>query len=163
MDLFLWPVVVLLLVAALFDVATMEIPDWISIALALAFAPAAFAAGMTLGAAALHVGVAAVAFVVVLGLFQVGVMGGGDAKLLTAAALWAGPSGAPALLIGVAIAGGALAAVMLCLRRIAHPHAEGPAFLNRLLDRQTGLPYAVAIAFGVFASLPHFAIAAALH
>jgi Flp pilus assembly protein protease CpaA len=43
---------------------------------------------------------------------------------------------------------------MIVARRSMAPADGRPAFLNRLLDPQRGIPYAVAIAIGAVVSLP---------
>src|SRR5437762_14283086 len=83
----------LVVVAALKDASSYTIPNWISLALALLFAPSALAAG--LGPA--QIGVCALVGVgmLVLGvaMFTAGCLGGGDAKLMAAASLWIGLPG----------------------------------------------------------------------
>lgn len=71
-------------------------------------------------------------------LFGLGIMGGGDVKLVTATALWLGAAHVPRFLLLTALAGGVLAAAFLFRRLIG---ATGAA------SGET-LPYGVAIAFG---------------
>lgn len=139
-------VVGLLIVAALNDIATMTIPNWISIAIAVAFVPAALISGMRIESIAVHLGCGVVLFVAGFFLFNVGALGGGDVKLLSAAAIWTGASALAPFLMSMMIAGGALAVTILVMRRCLTPSPALPAFLNRLVDRQRGIPYAVAIA-----------------
>lgn len=77
--------------------------------------------------------------------YSCGVMGGGDAKLLTVLALWAGPSGLFALILYTSIAGGVLSIFwMLPVRAKLAPvigWAEG-------LRDNKHIPYGVAIAAG---------------
>lgn len=95
-----------------------------------------------LGAAAVGCGLA-VFFAGAL-LFSRGLMGGGDAKLLAAATLWAGPGMTPALLIVTAVLGGVLTLVLLsaaALRAVFTPAATAAIPLSRV-----PVPYGVAIA-----------------
>ena len=59
------------------------------------------------------IGCALAVFLVGAVLFARGWLGGGDVKLLTAATLWAGPAGTPALLVLTGVLGGVLALFLL--------------------------------------------------
>lgn len=54
----------------------------------------------------------------------------------------------------MALAGGVLAAGMLLARRALPAGVARPAFLKRLLDRENGIPFAVAIAIGALVATP---------
>ncbi len=136
----------LLIYAAVHDVATMTIPNWVSILLALAFLPAAAIAGLSMSETGIHLGVGALALVAGAALFYMGVWGGGDAKLIAAAAIWLGASGGLPFLYGVAVVGGALAVVLIVARRLKLKSSMN--WLSRLLSPTEGAPYGVAIAGG---------------
>lgn len=154
--------------AALKDLASFTIPNWISAALAASFAPAALAAGIPIGAIGLSFALALGVLVVAAGLFALGWVGGGDAKLMTAATLWLGHQGASsddlvrALLVnGLApfalytgLAGGALAVALLGLRSdwLRPWTTAAPAWARRLATPGEGTPYGVAIAVGALAA-----------
>jgi prepilin peptidase CpaA len=138
----------LILYAAASDIARMTIPNWVSIAAAALFPPAAFLAGMPLHEIGLHIACGILVLAVGFGLFHLRVLGGGDVKVFTATAMWTGFSSLGAFLTITFIAGGALALVMLGLRRLVAPGPALPAFFNRLMDKTRGVPYAVAIAAG---------------
>jgi prepilin peptidase CpaA len=72
-----------------------------------------FAAAPTLSGGLAALGCAAAVFVVGALLFACGWLGGGDVKLLSAAALWAGPAGLVPLLMFTAVIGGALGLLWL--------------------------------------------------
>jgi prepilin peptidase CpaA len=77
-------------------------------------------------------------------LFSLGLIGGGDVKLLAAATLWAGPGMTPALLIVTAVLGGLLTLVLLCsaaLRAVVAPARAAAIPVSRV-----PVPYGVAIA-----------------
>jgi prepilin peptidase CpaA len=154
----------LILIAALTDVTTFLIPNRLSAALAIAFIPAAVLLGLsaaTIGVC-LVVGIAALGFGVAM--FAAGWIGGGDAKLFAAAALWLGWPTAVAFLAWTAIAGGALAVTLLVARK-ATPlvlSAQGPAWIGRLLEPKGDVPYGAAIAFGALAAYPASAVCHAI-
>src|SRR5688500_13002064 len=98
-----------LLVAAFTDFRHRTISNWLSGAVAIAAPLFWWADGLSLGPdVAWQLGVAAVTFAVLAGLFALRAMGGGDVKLLTALALWIEPLAFVKLLIVMAIAGGVL-------------------------------------------------------
>lgn len=144
----------LLIYAACSDVARLLIPNWVSIALTAAFPVVALAVGMPLAEIGLHflfgVGVLVVGFF----LFQGGVIGGGDAKLLAATAVWTGfPAFAP-FALGTVLAGGLIAVVLLLARRVFKQAESLPSFVNRLLTPRSGVPYGVAIMIGGLLATP---------
>jgi len=128
--------------AAISDIRRFEIANGLSIAIALLVLPYGVT---TPGFSWLsHGGVALAVFAAGVGLFAAGWMGGGDVKLLAAAALWAGVDGLPGLLLGMSISGGLLAAIAVIGRRLVRVDHPYPAL------RPGGpLPYAVAILGGV--------------
>jgi prepilin peptidase CpaA len=153
----------LAIVAAVKDLTSYTIPNWIPIALIAAFPLGALAAHLSLGAVGLHAGVGAGALVLGMVLFALGWIGGGDAKLFAAAGLWLGWPASLTFLLTTCLAGGALAAVLLGLRsapvRAAIP--GGPAWLMRLSEPGEAVPYGVAIALGALAAFPISTLAAA--
>lgn len=146
--------VALLLIAAANDIASMTIPNWVSIALAALFPLFAWALDFSGAQLAWHFAFGIGVLAIGIGLFSLGLLGGGDVKVIAAAAVWTGFAGFAAFLTATVLAGGALAALLLVARRFAEPHMDRPAFLNRLLDRANGAPYAVAIAIGGLMALP---------
>lgn len=102
----------LMLAAAFEDFRRFIIPNPLTLGLCLLW-PLYFAAAPSIGAAAAAIGGALAVFVVGAVLFARGYVGGGDVKLLSAAALWAGPAGLPNLLLLTGILGGALALFLL--------------------------------------------------
>ncbi len=138
----------MLLIAAVCDIRRFEIPDSLSIAifaLAVAF-------GLTQpdfpwlwhGASFLLM------FGIGAGLFAMGWMGGGDVKLMAAAAAWTTLAGLPLMLGSILIAGGVLAAVLLIARAMARRQGATAEGLPGPLRDGAPLPYAIAIAAGLF-------------
>jgi prepilin peptidase CpaA len=95
-------------------------------------------------------------------MFSLGWIGGGDAKLAAATALWMGWSlildyGATA-----AIFGGVLTLALLSARMAPLPAAlERHAWIERLHNLKTGVPYGIALAAAGLAQYPHSQIWAA--
>jgi prepilin peptidase CpaA len=135
----------LLVGAGVFDVLKFRIPNAIVVALPVLFVVAAvFASGTVdwLG----HLGAGAVVLVCSALLFHFNLLGGGDAKLLAALAIWAGFDSLLPFLIAVSLLGGLLAMVLLLFRPIC---ARFPA-VHWPLSLLPGhpLPYGVAIGGG---------------
>ena len=145
---------VLLLVAAANDIATMTIPNWVSVVLAAAFPVFSLAAGHSLAFVGYHMAIGFIVLVLGIGLFSLNLLGGGDVKVIAAASVWTGLSGFAVFLSATLLAGGILAIAIVLIRHFAKPREDRPAFLNRLLDPKRGAPYAVAIAAGGLMALP---------
>jgi prepilin peptidase CpaA len=137
------------LIAACIDVASLRIPNWISIGLSTLFLAFAMTVHMTMGDVFLHFGMGALMLVIGMALFAGGVLGGGDAKLLAAVALWLGwPMLLPGLLL-IAIFGGVLAVAILMLRRTGlDVWLRVHGYDSVVLEQNKGIPYGVAIATG---------------
>ena len=150
----------LVIVAALRDITTFTIPNWISIALVTAFYPAALAAGMPLGVIGLCTAIGVGGLAAAMAMFAVGWIGGGDAKVFAAASLWIGWPAVLPFLLATAVAGGALALILLQMRSaMFRPFLEtGPAWIARLAKQGGDAPYGVAIAIGALFALPQSAI-----
>ena len=140
--------------AAVRDLASFTIPNWISIALAAAFAPAALLVGVPLPDIGVSLAVGAGMLVVGAGMFAMGWIGGGDAKLMAAAALWVGLRGLAPFAIYTALAGGLLALALVALRSawLRPLAAAGPGWTQRLATPGEAAPYGVAIAVGALAA-----------
>lgn len=145
----------LVIAAGVSDFLTLRIPNWLNALIALAFYPLAFATGMSGEAILWHSLAAVIVLVVGFGLFSAGFIGGGDAKLLAAAALWIGWAQLPPFLVFTAIAGGALVIVMKAWQMVrleGEVHEVGWA--KRLFGFKMDLPYGVAIAAGTILAFP---------
>jgi prepilin peptidase CpaA len=103
--------------AACSDLVRMEIPNWASIAPALAYLPYALLTNQPILATGLHYAVGVGVFGVGVVLFAMRVMGGGDVKLLGAAAIWIGWDLVAPYVFLVAVSGGVLSLFALALRR----------------------------------------------
>jgi prepilin peptidase CpaA len=126
----------MLIVAATGDLRSRRIPNWLNLAIAVTAIPFWWMSGLSLWPdVAVQIGIAAGIFVFFALLFQIGMMGGGDVKLLAALGLWLPIASVVKLLVIMSIAGGVLTLIVLARRRRA---GGGP---------ETEVPYGVAIAF----------------
>jgi len=133
--------------AAANDLFTMKIPNRISVALIFCFFLAAVMAGLSLEAIGYHFLTGAAVLAAMFALFAFGKLGGGDAKLMSVAALWMGPSLIVPYLAYVAVFGGLLAVIVLCYRKFVPAHSLSlPGWAHRLHVHGTGIPYGIAIA-----------------
>ena len=127
----------MLLAACWCDLKARTIPNLLNLAIALLAIPFWWSIGLGLWPdAALQIGVAALVFGLFAIAFALGVMGGGDVKLVAAIALWLPAQSVLALLFIMSVAGGVLTLAML---------------IRHKLGRKAGqleIPYGVAIAFG---------------
>ncbi len=139
--------------AAVFDTWKFVIPNAIAVALVVLFIATALLLPfeMTWMEWLSHVGAAAAVFIGGAVLYAFNKMGGGDVKLLTAVAFWAGFEHLVELLLYVAIAGGVLAIGLIVTRKIIM--SLGAASTNlakvklpRILIDGEAVPYGLAIA-----------------
>jgi prepilin peptidase CpaA len=141
--------------AAVSDVSTMTISNRIPMLLIAGFAGLAFFSGMSPHAALLHLGAGGVVLVVAFTCFALGWIGGGDAKLAAAAALWFGFDHLLQYLVYASLFGGALTLLLLQFLQWPLPYALGQQdWLMRLHHKDTGIPYGVALALGALLIYP---------
>lgn len=143
-----------MIAAALRDVTTMTIPNWMSAILIAGFFPTALLSGFAPGEILVHLGVGVAVLVVVAGMFAMRWLGGGDAKILASASLWIGSVAMSQFLLWTAVSGGVFALMLLQARRFAPFYAGGPEWLGRLMTPKGDIPYGVAIAAGALAAYP---------
>jgi prepilin peptidase CpaA len=152
-------------IAAISDLLTMTIPNRVSLALALAFLTLAPFFGLSFAEIGMHFASAGLVLLACFALFALNVMGGGDAKLLAAAALWFGfDSSLVEFLVYVAFIGGALTVFIVFLRSQANTIlAIGLPLPNSLVIAKK-IPYGIAIAIGGVMAFPSSPILiAAMH
>lgn len=141
--------------AALEDARRFIIRNPLVLAIAGAWLVLSPLAGLGLAQMGLSLGTGALVLVATFTLFALGTIGGGDAKLAAAAALWLGPEGTLAFLVYTMLIGGVLAVAVLALRTIPLPATlYGQPWVARLQSPRTGLPYAVAMAPAALLALP---------
>ena len=89
----------------------------------------------------------AIVLAVAFAFFAFGWIGGGDAKLVAATALWLGSGLMLPYLVYAALLGGALTLMILALRRYPlPPGCSGQRWIDRLHDSKSGVPYGIALA-----------------
>lgn len=140
---------------AAMDLLTMTIPNRITLGLAAAFFFVAPLMGLSIGEIMMHVAVGSLVLIFGILLFAVGGFGGGDAKLLAAAALWIGLDQLVPFLTYVTLFGGALAIAILLYRSNALVHPRTPDWAVKLHKQGTGIPYGIAIASSALLIYPH--------
>jgi prepilin peptidase CpaA len=110
--------IVLLAVSAACDLRAFRIPNRVSAAV-LALLPVAWLLGAAIAPPVLDAAVAcALVFAPTYALWRMGMFGGGDVKLLSTTAAWAGCHGLGVLLLWTALSGGMLSVVALLIRRL---------------------------------------------
>lgn len=148
--------------AAASDLLTMTIPNRVSLALVAGFSAFAVMAGLGPWEVLMHLAAGALVLMVCFGLFAAGWIGGGDAKLAAATALWLGFGSLVDYLTLSAIGGGVLTLGLLAMRQVPLPaFAVNWNWLARLHDHRTGVPYGIALAGAAMAVYPHSMLVAA--
>ena len=142
--------------AASSDLLTMTISNRLSLALAGGFFLLdALITGMSLRRIGMHLAAAALVLAVCFGFFAMGWIGGGDAKLAAATALWFGFDFLLDYLIYASLFGGVLTLLLIQFRRLPLP---GPlarqAWILRLHETGGGVPYGIALAAAALAVYP---------
>jgi prepilin peptidase CpaA len=144
--------------AGAMDLFTMTIPNRISLAMVAAFLVLAPLAGLGPWQIAYHFGAGLVVLAICVLLFIPGWIGGGDAKLAAAVALWLGFDNLIPYVFWVALAGGMLATVFGAFRGMPLPAmVAAQAWAVRLHDRRGGIPYGIALAAGALCVYPQTA------
>jgi prepilin peptidase CpaA len=141
--------------AAASDLFTMTIPNRISLALAGGFLGLALLSGMSVPDILSHLGAGASVLALAFTCFALGWIGGGDAKIAAGAALWFGFDHLLDYLLYASLVGGALTLLLLQFRQWPLPYSLGSqAWLLKLHDKQTGIPYGIALAIGALLIYP---------
>jgi prepilin peptidase CpaA len=145
-----------LIAALVSDLRSLRIPNWVSLALIAGFLIHAWLLG---GAVDLRGNLiaAGIAFAVTFCLYIFGWFGAGDVKLLTAVTLWAGSPHAARLVLIVALAGGAIALLVMLTRWTLRIHPKAQRYLPRQVKqwaRHGVFPYSIPIVIAAISLLP---------
>jgi prepilin peptidase CpaA len=141
--------------AAASDLLTMTISNRVSLALAAGFLVLALLSGMGFYDMLSHLGAGIGVLTVAFACFAMGWIGGGDAKLAAAAALWFGFGHLMNYLVYASLFGGALTLLLLQFRQWPLPYAfAGQTWLLRLHAKDSGIPYGIALAIGALMIYP---------
>jgi prepilin peptidase CpaA len=134
----------------------MTIANRVSVLLVVVFALVAPLTGMDWAAYGWHFAAGALVLAVTFGLFAMGGMGGGDAKLLAATAVWMGLNiQLVEYLVASTLIGGLLTLAILLYRKspLADFTGQNP-FLRHFADETTGVPYGIALGLGGLLTYP---------
>ncbi|NKM68198.1 A24 family peptidase [Rhizobium laguerreae] len=144
-----------LAMAAFSDLFTMTIPNRISVILIASFLVLAPFSGLGLEMVSMHLAGGAIVFSACFALFAFNVMGGGDAKLMSATALWFGLNESLLFLMtDIAMIGGLITLLILLVRAQSDTIlAIGLPVPNSVLLAKK-IPYGIAIAIGGFMAFP---------
>lgn len=142
--------------AAMTDMLSMTIPNRVSLVLAAAFLLLVPFLGFGLADIGWHLLAGLCVFAACFGLFAINVMGGGDAKILAASALWFGfGQELIVYLTYVGYLGGILTLLMVLLRaQIAANLATIFPIPSHFTDGTKGVPYGMAIGLAALITYP---------
>ena len=137
----------LMAVAASMDLLTFMIPNRLCVSLALGYLALAAPLGVSTADILLNLSCALAILALAFAMFNLGWIGGGDAKLAAATAVWLGWSSILDYGVAAALFGGVLTLIILGARMAPLPAALGRfAWVARLHDGKSGVPYGIALA-----------------
>ena len=141
--------------AAASDLFTMTISNRVSLALAAGFLALALASGMAPTEILMHLAAGVTVLAAAFVCFAFGWIGGGDAKVAAAAALWFGFAHLLDYLLCASLFGGVLTLILLQFRQWPLPYAlTGQVWLLKLHAKESGIPYGIALAIGALVIYP---------
>jgi prepilin peptidase CpaA len=141
--------------AASSDLLTMTISNRVSLILVASFLVLAIAGGMSATDMLAHAGAAGLVLVIGFVCFIRGWIGGGDAKLAAATALWLGFDYLVTYLLYASLFGGVLTVALLQFRMWPLPRLlAGQEWAERLHGKDNGVPYGIALAAAALAIYP---------
>jgi prepilin peptidase CpaA len=142
--------------AASSDLFTMTISNRVALILVVGFFALAAGSGMTPGDMLSHVGAALTVLAVTFVFFARGWIGGGDAKLAAATALWLGFDHLLAYVLYASIFGGVLTLMIIRFRLMPLPRVlADKEWVKRLHRLDGGVPYGIALAAAALLIYPH--------
>jgi prepilin peptidase CpaA len=129
------------------DLITMTIPNRVCAALVLGYLALAAAVGLPLATIAIDLSCALAMLALTFTLFSLGWIGGGDAKLAAATALWLGWALMLDYSLIASVMGGVLTLALILSRKAPLPAwAARLDWVARLHHPETGVPYGIALA-----------------
>ena len=132
--------------AASMDLLTMTIPNHLCLGLALGYVAIATFFGVPAGDVATNLSCGVVTLGLAFGPFSIGWIGGGDAKLAAATAVWLGWGSIINFGLSSAVYGGFLTLAVLLGRYTLPPWLARHGWIARLRDPSAGVPYGIALA-----------------
>jgi prepilin peptidase CpaA len=141
--------------AASSDLLTMTISNRISLALVAGFLALAVAAGMDVREIGMHFLAGGVVLALTFFCYARGWVGGGDAKLASATALWFGFEFLYDYILWASLFGGVLTLLIIRFRQLPLPQSLARhAWIARLHEQHAGVPYGIALAASALAIYP---------
>jgi prepilin peptidase CpaA len=141
--------------AASSDLVSMTISNRVSLILAGGFFVLATMSGMPLAEIGMHLGASAVVLVAAFAFFAFGWIGGGDAKLAAATALWFGFDQLLNYILCASLFGGILTLAIMRFRLMPLPRIlAGQEWVKRLHRMDADVPYGIALALAALAIYP---------
>lgn len=143
------------LLACVSDVRTMRIPNLHSIVIAAAFLIAYLASPESFTGKWWYYPASLVAmFAITFGMFAKGMIGGGDAKLGSALALWVGLPGLVPYVFWMALTGGLLGLLSLFIKKSKRFAGLPPEnWIAQVQEGRNAVPYGVAISVGAWGAM----------
>jgi prepilin peptidase CpaA len=137
------------------DLITMTIPNRLVLGLVIGYCALALAVGMPMAEVAFDFSCGLVVLLLTFTMFSLGWIGGGDAKLAAATALWLGWAHILDYGLIASVLGGIITLGLLLGRRMQLPAwASRLNWLSRLHHPETGVPYGIALAAAGLALYP---------
>lgn len=141
--------------AAFSDMLTMTIPNRLSLILLASFLALAPFLGLGVLGFVWHISAGALVFAACFALFAFGVMGGGDAKVLTASAVWFGLNESlVTYLIYVSLFGGLLSLLIVAMRSQHNLILTYGIPVPETMLHKKKVPYGIAIGAAAFIAYP---------
>jgi prepilin peptidase CpaA len=145
----------LMALSASMDLLTFTIPNRVCLSLALGYLVLAAALGVPAAEIVLNISCALTILALAFVMFNFGWIGGGDAKLAAATAVWLGWSSILDYGVTAALCGGILTLIILGARMAPLPEAlQRLAWVARLHDCKSGVPYGIALAVAGLTQYP---------
>jgi prepilin peptidase CpaA len=144
--------------AATSDLLSMTIQNRVSLILMVSFAVLAPLTGMPWDVYGMHFVAGLAVLAVTFALFATGTMGGGDAKLMAATAIWFGWNlELVTYILMLSLLGGLLTLAILNYRRseMMVVYAARFQFMRRLAQTDEGVPYGIALGLAGLMSFPN--------
>jgi prepilin peptidase CpaA len=141
--------------AASSDLLTLTISNRVSLVLVGGFVALALIGGVSAANILSHLAASCVVLVAAFSLFARGIVGGGDAKLAAATALWLGFDHLLPYLLYASLLGGALSVGLIWFRMAPLPDwLARRDWAQRLHRKDAGVPYGIALAAAALAVYP---------
>jgi prepilin peptidase CpaA len=145
----------LMAIAASSDFLTLTISNRVSLILVGGFVALAVIGGVSAADVLSHLAAGCVVLVAAFSLFARGIIGGGDAKLAAATALWLGFDHLLPYLLYASLLGGALSVGLIWFRMAPLPDwLARHDWAQRLHGKDAGVPYGIALAAAALAVYP---------